>query len=178
MANILGIDTDALIAKLQGYAADFLGSKSKLYAERSKIESLLQQAKAAGYVTVGNKQFTLSQLSELYSENTRLISDQADLERKFLSAIEEYNTIKQAAEASAEVTVGIPGIAGVSGLDAVPVALIAWGTGAAVLVTSILYFMSRVKAHLNNLAGVTAGSILGIGTILAIAGGAYLLLRR
>jgi len=178
LGNALGMDPNSIIAALQGKAAEFLGTKTKLFEARNTLESLTNQARATGYVDSGGKRFTLAQLAELARVNDNLLSDNSDLERKFFSVIEEWNTIKGAADFGAEVMVGIPGIAGVGGLDAVPIALIAWGTGAAILVGSIAYFMTRVKTHLNNLAGTTAAGILSLGTVALLLGGAYLLLGR
>lgn len=173
----LGIDFQEVAARIQSYAAQFLGTKQQLFQARDKISSLISQARDSGYVEISGRKVPIGELNEWYNENARLLNENMDLERKFLSAMEELKTIKGAMEESAEIMVGIPGLAFAQGLDAVPVATIAWATGAAILIGSITYFMSRVKTHLDRLAGATAGSLIGIGTIALIAGGAYLLLR-
>lgn len=176
--SALGLDFQEVAAQLQSWAASFLGTKQKLYDARRTIDGLISQAQSTGWVESGGKRFTLSELTELRNANDRFMNENIDLERKFLSALEELKQINEASAASGEIMVGIPGIAGVSGLDAVPVAAIAWATGAAVLIGSIAYFMSRVKKHLDRLAGATAGTILSAGTIALLIGGAYLLFGR
>jgi hypothetical protein len=180
------MDFQEVAARLQAWAAEFLSSKQKLFDAKRTLESLLSSARMSGSVKVGEKVYTLSELESMYQENAGLLQENIDLERRFLSAMEELKTIKAAMEQGAEFyTEGFPGIAvGVGslrlagGLDAVPVAAIAWATGAAILIGTIAYFMSRVKSHIDRLAGATAGGLISAFTIALIVGGAYLLLGR
>jgi hypothetical protein len=180
------MDFQEVAARLQAWTAEFLSSKQKLFDAKRTLESLLSSARASGSVKMGDKVYTLAELESMYQENASLLNEDIDLERRFLSAMEELKTIKGALETGGEFyTEGFPGIAVgmgnlrlASGLNAVPVAAIAWATGAAILVGTIAYFMSRVKSHLDRLAGATAGTLISGFTIALILGGAYLLLGR
>jgi hypothetical protein len=180
------MDFQEVAARLQAWAAEFLGSKQKLFDAKRTLESLLSSARSTGSVKIGDKTYTLSELESMWQENAGLLNENIDLERRFLSAMEELKTIKGALEEGSEFySEGFPGIAvGVgslhlaSGLNAVPVAAIAWATGAAILVGTIAYFMSRVKNHIDRLAGATAGGLISVFTIALIVGGAYLLFGR
>ena len=178
----LNLDFQEVAAQLQSWAAQFLGAKQQLYDARNKIQSLIGSAQSTGYVEIGGREGTLAELPNMLSENESLLNENVDLERKFLSTMEELKTIKAAMDESAEITIGIPGLARgmalAQGMDAIPVATIAWATGAAILVGSIAYFMSRLRTHLDRLAGAAAPALLGIGTMALIGLGLFLYLRR
>ena len=154
---------DEIKAKLQAWAASFLGSKAKLYEARKIIDSLLSKAQSTGYVEFGGNRYSLEEVQDMKQENDNLLNEYNPLEKKFLDALDEMKRLQ---------AVEFPVI---DGIAAAPVAIIAWVAGATVLIGTIVYFMSRVKDHLNRLAGATAAGILSVGTIAAIAGGGYLL---
>lgn len=173
---------DSIVARIEAYFGEFLGTRAQLLDAKSKIDSALSSAQSSGSATIGANKFTFAQLQALSAENTDLLNRNQDLQNRIASfkdsvaSLEEsatsvMETLSPSDEASGYYDTGV--VAG-DNLGILPVAvpaayLVATG---AVLATTIYLFLSATKSHLNSVAGEVGSNLLIYGGI-ALLGAWY-----
>ena len=70
---------DQIVAKVEAYIGEFLGTRAQLLDAKGKIDSALTQAQSSGSARIGTKTYTFGELQSLSAENTALLTRNADL---------------------------------------------------------------------------------------------------
>jgi len=170
---------DQIVAKVEAYIGEFLGTRAQLLDAKQKIEFALSQAGSTGSAPIGAKTYTVAQLNDLQRENTELLNRNADLQNRIAEFKSAVDAVQSGATSVMDTLVtnadseypwyDTSGMMG-GGLGILPVAvpatvLIATG---AILATAIYLFLGNVKSHLGSVAGE-------VGSNLILYGGAALL---
>lgn len=169
---------DELVARIKAYMGEFLQSRNQLLEAKTRIDNALNQAQSSGSAKIGEKTFTLAQLTSLSQENGELLSRNADLDNQVSNFMDQYQMVADTASGVANALVAtddpdypwydMPGAMGSPGLGVVPGVVVpaAYLIGAgAVLATAVYLFLSNVKNHLANVAGDAGSNLIIYGGI-------------
>jgi hypothetical protein len=173
---------DQIVAKVEGYVGEFLGTRSQLLEAKDKIDSALSKAQSGGTAQIGTKVYSLSQLQALSAENTSLLNRNADLQVRINDFKDQVAAVQAGATDVMDTLVtdvnpdypwyDTPGMMGNSGMGALPAVAVpaAYLVGVgALLATTVYVFMSNVKSHLGNVAGEVGSDLIVYGGIALLS---------
>lgn len=172
MAGVL----DPIISRIESYIGEFLQSRQKLLDAQETINSAITVAQGRGSAKIGERVYTLAELTALMSENEKLLASNSDLHTRYLDWKEKVDTLLSAPEGSDPGYPAMVGIAG-DGLGVFQIAvpagvLVATGV---VLAGALAMFISSFRSHISKVAGKVWSDLW---LLAALGLGAYIYFNR
>jgi hypothetical protein len=173
---------DQIVAKVEAYIGEFLGTRAQLLDAKGKIDSALTQAQSSGSARIGTKTYTFGELQTLSAENTALLNRNAELQTKISDFKDQVASVQSGATNIMDTLVAnpdaeypwydTPGIMGNGGMGALPAVAIPAAylvAAGALLATTIYVFIGNVRSHLGSVAGEVGSNLILYGGIALAA---------